>query len=146
MKSTRINMFMMMLFFGAFGIMGEVFFTAFYALFSGQTIADKPPLALAGYTYVWMIFVYMLIPILFRYILPYVIKFSTLIRLLIYVLTIYIVEFVSGFLLEQITGNCPWEYTSGLHIMGYVQLYYFPAWLFFAFLIERMYLYLSQKV
>ncbi len=145
MKSTRINFLMMMLFFGTFGITAEIFFTAFYNFFSGQIIANKPPLALVGYTYVWMIFVYMLIPVLFRYLLPYVIKYPTFIRLLIYVVAIYIVEFISGFVLEQITGSCPWEYTTGLHIMGYIQLYYFPAWLFFAFLIERMYLYLSQK-
>jgi uncharacterized membrane protein len=67
-------------------------------------------------------------------------------RLLIYVLGIYIVEFSTGFLLEQITGKCPWEYTSGWHIMGYIRLDYFPTWLVFAFIVESLYLYINEKI
>ena len=62
------------------------------------------------------------------------------------VLGIYIVECSTGFLLEQITGKCPWEYTSGWHLLGYIRLDYFPSWLAFAFIIESLYLYLESKL
>lgn len=144
MKPTRINFFMITLFFGAFGIATEVFFTALTSFFSGHIIMDKPPLALTGFTYVWMLPIYMLIPFLFRAILPRLIHLHVVIRILIYVMVIYLIEFTSGFLLDQITGSCPWEYTTGWHVMGYIRLDYFPAWAFFAFLIEKMYRYLSN--
>ncbi len=145
MKPTRLNLLMQMLFFGAFGITTEVFFTAFVSFFTGTIVLEKPPLALTGFTYVWMFPIYMLIPVLFRIILPHLIKFNVVLRILFYVVTIYIIEFTTGFILDVTTGSCPWEYTTGWHVMGYIRLDYFPAWAFFSFLIEKLYRYVSER-
>ena len=46
---------------------------------------------------------------------------------------------------SQITGKCPWEYTTGWHIMGYIRLDFTPAWMFFSFIIERLYWMIDKR-
>ena len=65
-------------------------------------------------------------------------------RLFIYAIGIYIVEFASGFLLDMLTGSCPWEYKEGLHILGYIRLDYLPAWMGFGYLLEKLVLFFQQ--
>lgn len=59
-------------------------------------------------------------------------------------IVIFIVEFISGFILDQLTGSCPWEYKYGYHVMGYIQLEYLPAWMLFVFMIEKIYTFLDK--
>jgi hypothetical protein len=117
----------MLLFFGCLGICTEIFFVAFMNLINNEPFCNEPLWSLTGKTYVWMFPIYALIPILggllFRYFRPY----PLLLRLLGYTLLIFTVESIAGFLLDQLTGKCPWEYTKGWHIMGYIQLEYTPA-------------------
>lgn len=134
------------LFFACFGITAEIFFVAFGNLITQTQLWDEPLWSLTGKTYVWMFPIYMLIPIIAGSLFDKVRDWHIVLRLLLYVSMIYLVEFSSGFLLEQITGKCPWEYTTGWHIMGYIRLDYLPSWTFFAFIIERLYLYLDQHL
>ena len=134
------------LFFGCFGIACEIFFVAFTHLYTQVPLWDEPLWSLTGKTYVWMFPIYALIPIIGGAIMDKVQKYPLLVRLLIYSIGIYIIEFISGFLLELITGKCPWEYTSGWQVMGYIRLDYFPYWILFSFIIERLYLYLNKKL
>lgn len=129
------------LFFICFGITTEVFFTAIT-----DFVAGEGSLRLMGHTYVWMAFIYALIPILFMNVYPKIAHFSLPIRLLIFVGVIYMIEFSAGFLLEQLTGSCPWEYTTGWHIMGYIRLDYALFWAGFGFLLERLFLFLEELV
>lgn len=134
----------LMLFFVCFGMTVEIFFTAFTALFSGELVQNKPPLALAGYTYVWMAFVYALIPVLAP---PFYARsrhWPAAIRLGAMVLFIYLIEFSAGYLLRITTGSCPWEYQQGWHIAGLVRLDYLPAWTIFAWGVEKLYLFADQ--
>ena len=55
-------------------------------------------------------------------------------------------QVTSGYALQLLTGKCPWQYTSGWHIMGLIRLDYAPAWLFFAFLLETIYLYVLRQI
>ena len=134
----------MCLFFGCFGMACEIFVVAFTNLFKSTPLWDEPLWSLTGKTYVWMFPVYVLIPILLGPLKKLLKEQHLIIRLLIYVLIIYAIEFSSGFLLEQLTGKCPWEYTSGWEIMGYIRLDYFPSWLFFAYILETLYSYLDE--
>ena len=134
------------LFFGCFGIACEIFFVAFTNLFNNTPFCNEPIWSLTGKTYVWMFPIYILIPLAMGPIIKFLKERPLVLRLIIYVLGIYIVEFSTGFLLELITGKCPWEYTSGWHIMGYIRLDYFPSWLAFAFIIEYLYLYIDKKI
>lgn len=134
----------MCLFFGCFGMACEVFFVAFTNLFNNTPFCNEPIWSLTGKTYVWMFPIYILIPILLGYILKHIKKRPLVVRLLIYTFLIYIIEFSSGFLLDYITGRCPWEYTSGWHIMGYIRLDYLPSWLLFSFVVESLYRFIND--
>ena len=51
----------------------------------------------------------------------------------IYLIVIYMAEFISGWLYEKVTGRCPWKYGKGRWtIMGFVNLEYFRFWLILA--------------
>lgn len=134
------------LFFGCFGITCEIFFVAFSHLLSQTQLFSEPIWSLTGKSYVWMFPIYALIPVLGGPIMKKCQEYPLIFRLTIYTTVIYIIEFSSGFLLEQITGKCPWEYTNGWQIMGYIRLDYIPAWLAFSFLIESLYLFLDKKL
>jgi len=130
-----------MLFFICLGMTTEVFFTAI-----SDFIAGKGSLRLMGHTYVWMAFIYALIPVLMLNIYPKVAHLSLLVRMLIFVAAVYLIEFSAGFLLDKLTGQCPWEYTVGWHIMGYIRLDYALFWAGFGFILERLYLFLEHHV
>ena len=134
----------LVLFFGCFGIATEIFFVAFSNLITNSPFCEEPLWSLTGKTYVWMFPIYALIPLIAGPLMGRIQHLPLLARLLIYTATILGIEFVSGFLLEQITGKCPWEYTTGWHIMGYIRLDYSPAWAGFSFLIEYLYRYLDR--
>lgn len=101
---------------------------------------------MAGMTYVWMAFIYAIIPILGVLFYDKVKNIPFWLRLPMYVCIIYLVEFTSGYILKLITGSCPWEYKTGWQIMGLIRLDYFPAWLFFAWMIERLYVFVNARV
>lgn len=136
----------LVLFFGCLGITCEIFMVAFSNLIKGAQLFHEPIWSLTGKSYVWMFPIYALIPILGGPIMNKCKNLPLLIRLLIYAGVIYLIEFSSGFLLEQLTGKCPWEYTSGWHLMGYIRLDYIPFWMAFAYLAELLYVYLDKKL
>ena len=145
-KHRRGHMFFMMLVFSCMGITTEVVFTALVSFIKQTPLCGKPPLALAGFTYVWMIFIYALIPIIGHYGYDKIKEKNIIIRLTIYVTLIFIVEFISGFILQQTLGSCPWQYTTGWHIMGLIRLDFFPAWAFFCWLVERLYVFMNERM
>lgn len=145
-KNRIGHTFFMMMFFACLGITTEVVFTALSAFITGQTINGKPLYALSGYSYLWMIPVYALIPLTGLFIHPKVNHWPVFWRLPFFVLLVYIVEFSSGLLLKIGTGSCPWEYTSGWHIMGLIRLDYFPAWLLFVWIVEYLYVFINNRV
>jgi len=77
---------------------------------------------------------------------PKVAHFSLPVRMSIFVGMVYLIEFSAGFLLDKLTGQCPWEYTTGWHVMGYIRLDYALFWAVFGFILERLYLFLEHNV
>ena len=136
----------LVLFFGCLGITCEIFMVAFSNLITGTQLFNEPIWSLTGKSYVWMFPIYALIPVLGGPIMKKCKALPLIIRLIIYAGVIYSVEFSSGFLLEQFTGKCPWEYTSGWHVMGYIRLDYIPVWMAFAYLVESLYFFLDKKL
>ena len=134
------------LFFGCFGMTFEIFFVAFSNIIMDTPLWDEPLWSLTGKTYVWMFPIYVLIPLALGPIIKFINEKPIVFRLLIYVLGIYLVEFSTGFILEQLTGKCPWEYNTGWHIMGYIRIDYFLFWIAFAYIIEYLYLYIDKKM
>ncbi|HWB63236.1 MAG TPA: hypothetical protein VG603_07000 [Chitinophagales bacterium] len=140
------HLFFMVLFFACVGVTTEVVFTAFMALFTQSPLCGSQLPAMAGKSYVWMLFIYGLIPILGVYFHHHIKHWNVFARLLLYVAILYVIEFVSGYLLQLTTGSCPWLYHGGHNIMGLIQLDYAPAWAFFAWMVESLYLYINARV
>lgn len=123
---------------GCVGITTEIFFTAILNNVIAVQNGDPISWRLMGQSYIWMFPIYGIAGVAFPWMLKYIGKYPAVVRMVIYALGIFAVEFVSGWALDMITGSCPWEYKSGWHIMGYIQLEYFPLWAMFGFIVERI--------
>jgi len=127
---------------GCVGITTEIFFTAITAQVAAFPEIDN--WRLTGHSYIWMFPIYGLAGLAFPLILPKIHYLYFPIRMWIYALGIFVVEFIAGWLLDVFTGQCPWEYTSGWHIMGYIKLDYAPFWMLFGGLVERIIVFLQR--
>lgn len=133
----------LLVFFACFGITAEVFFVAFTNLYNNEPFCNEPLWSLTGKTYVWMAFIYALIPVFAGFFYNKLKHLPAPLRWTIYTLLIFTVEYISGFLLEQFTGRCPWLYTTGWQVSGYIRLDYTPAWFFFSAIVEYLYRFVS---
>lgn len=131
-------MFKSFLLFGAAGMLGEVVFTAL----------RKRTWDLTGYTHLWMLFIYGLGALFYPCVLPLAQNFHWVIRGAIYGTIIMAVEYVAGWILDQTTGSCPWDYWYDWDInaplpkwyqMQYIRLDYFPIWAVVGLIGEAIY-------
>lgn len=134
------------LIFACIGITTEVVFTSLSKLVNTFIADSAVDWALAGKTYLWMFFIYASIPFVFKIFNPLVENYNILIKAVVGVIFIYIIEFTAGFLLEITTGVCPWKYSEGFHVFGYIRLDYFPFWLVFALLVVSVYDILNRRL
>lgn len=130
--------------FGCLGITTEIFFTALHEKIFNTAIPLGERLMLQGHSYVWMLPIYGLAGFLFAQFYPLVQKYPLLLRLIIYTIGIFVIEFTAGAILDASLGKCPWEYTNYWNIMGYIRLDYTPFWMVFGFLLEKVHLELNQ--
>lgn len=142
LKNTLKKTLLISFIFGLFGVTVEVFFTAFSPLFSQDTFSWS----LQGNSYAWMFIIYALTKPLFDLGYPFVSKFNILIRTLSYSLVVFLIEFISGLVLEKLTGSCPWKYVDGLTFLGYIRLDYIFYWMVFGYFIEYIYLFLQKII
>lgn len=57
----------------------------------------------------------------------------------IYVIGCFAVEYATGWLIKQLSGTIPWDYSANRwHVHGLIRLDYAPAWFVFGFLLERV--------
>ncbi|MBS1626017.1 MAG: hypothetical protein JST83_18500 [Bacteroidetes bacterium] len=119
------------------GLCTEIFFTAFTDLFNALSEHKAPDWSLTGHTYVWMIFIYGAGSVIFPFGHHHLKGFHLLLRIFIVAVGIFAIEFTSGFILDKILGRCPWQYSGPFSILGYIRLDYLPAWMIFAYMIER---------
>ena len=124
------------------GITTEIFFTAI----SEQIKAWPNPenWRLMGQSYIWMFPIYGIAGIAFPFIYQYISKIPFVFRTLIYAIGILAVEFITGWILDVFTGQCPWEYTSGWHVMGYIRIDYLPLWMAFGGFVEKVVMFLKN--
>ncbi|GIV34444.1 MAG: hypothetical protein KatS3mg031_1979 [Chitinophagales bacterium] len=126
---------------GCLGITAEIFFTAVYDILQGRA---EIPLMLKGQSYIWMFPIYGLAGILFPPIIKRLKEWHVLLRMCLYATGILAVEFITGWLLDITTGQCPWEYKEGWHVLGYIRIDYFPLWALFGLLVEKTLRYLMR--
>ncbi len=131
--------------FGSVGIAAEIFFRSLTALV--KQIND-PALAidysLTSCTHLWMFPIYGLAALLIPLGFSYIEKYPKIVRLLIYATGIFVIEFITGFMLDMMIGYCPWEYTEGLEVCGYIRLDYLPFWMFYGWIMEYVFLKLER--
>ena len=60
------------------------------------------------------------------------------IRGIIWMLLIWGIEYISGFLLDALFGIQPWHYTGSLAINGYIRLDFAPVWFAAGLAFERL--------
>jgi uncharacterized membrane protein len=119
------------------GLSTEIFFTAFTDLYIALREHKPVDMSQTGHTYIWMIFIYGAGSLIFPFGHKHLRGFHLFLRIVIVAIGIFAIEFTTGFLLDKITGHCPWEYSGRWSVMGYIRLDYLPAWMLFAYIIER---------
>ena len=126
--------------YGMTGLIMEILWTGLGSLFAGN-------FALTGYTYLWMFFIYGL-AIFLEPIHDKIRSRHFFIRGIIWVLFIYGIEFLTGFLLDILIGYCPWDYRgySDYTLYGYVRLDYFPVWFIVGMIFEKFHDFLDNKI
>lgn len=110
----------------------EIIWTGLGALFMGNW-------QLPGFTYLWMFPIYGL-AVFFEPLHDYIRPLPLYVRGLFWAIAILTVEYLTGWLLAEILGRCPWDYTgtTNYHINGFIRLDYFPVWYVVGLIFERV--------
>jgi uncharacterized membrane protein len=132
----RIDSIIAFMLFGMLGVTVEVCYTAIVDLMD-MWGSETLNFSLKGVSYIWMIPIYGSASFLFPLGYRIIKEWPRLLRYFMYALGILVVEFITGFALEQLTGRCPWEYQTGWHIAGYIRLDYLPLWMMFGAALEE---------
>lgn len=99
----------------------EILFTGFASL----TVGD---VRMRATTYIWMFPIYGM-AVLLEFVHDYIRFLPWLVRGVIWTILIWAIEFVSGFIIKQIIGVCPWDYSgSPFSVKGYIRLDFAPLW------------------
>ncbi len=122
--------------YGFCGILIEIFWTGLHALERGDR-------KLTGYTSMWMMPIYG--SAVFLEPLCGAISFMPIIlRGIIYMICIFAAEFASGYFIEIVVGQCPWDYKSAKYnVYGLIRLDYAPLWFALGLFFETGYRLLS---
>ncbi|MGC4117639.1 MAG: hypothetical protein QM765_24400 [Myxococcales bacterium] len=108
--------------YGALGWCFEVFFT-------GLSSALRRDRCATAKTYLWMHPIYGAAGLLLEQASDLLVAAPWFVRGVGYLLVIYLVEAVSGWVLRKALGACPWDYgRTRWSVAGLVRLDYAPAW------------------
>ncbi len=136
----------------ALGIVTEVLFTGiadlihphFLQSWNAKDLEKRPPTVVRrdpramGYTFLWMIPIYMLLAFLE----PVSLALSDVpwvIRGVIYVIGLWIVEYTAGALIKKLVGHDPWDYSySRFSFHGHIRWDFAPLWFVFTLTAEYM--------
>ena len=125
-----------------FGLSGwciEIIFTGICSLLAGD-------MALTAKTYLWMFPIYGAV----GFVLPLFLSMRQYCplwqRIGFYIFAIFLTEFLTGWLLQTVTGVCPWDYSGKqFAVMGFIRLDYAPLWAVLGLFFEQMALFLAEE-
>lgn len=120
--------------YGLSGICMEVAWTALL------NFASERDWRLRGESYLWMFPIYGLCAPLFEPVHDQIRDWPLLGRAVFWSLGITVIELVTGWLLERLTGRCPWDYVEAgarFAINPYIRWDYFPCWAIVGLVVER---------
>ncbi|MBL7686057.1 MAG: hypothetical protein JNK65_08510 [Deltaproteobacteria bacterium] len=138
------------------GIVAEILFTALQDLIDprflkswnvhGRNILQERPdwrwqgrdPRATGYTFLWMIPIYMAMVFL-EPIHHAIAHWPWPLRGLLYVLLVWIAEYVTGAIIRLVTGKCPWDYSySKYSLHGLIRWDFAHVWFIFGFIFEYL--------
>lgn len=124
--------------YGLCGWIIEVMFTGTTSILSGSP-------RLLGYTYLWMFPIYGM-AIFLEPIHDQIRSAPWMVRGLIWAGIIFIIEYLSGWILQAVIGFCPWDYTNStpFSIDGFIRLDFLPVWFVAGLLFEKLHDYLIR--
>ena len=100
----------------------------------------KEELKLKGYSYLWMLPCYaLLLTFVYEPVYDLIINYSIVYRFIIWGLLFSFFEYCWGYVCWKLSGNAPWQYTSGIPIpkdKGWTALYLIPLWSFVGLFLE----------
>lgn len=100
---------------------------------------------LRGHTSLWMFPLYGLLAPLYEPLHNSLRDWHWFMRGAIYLLGIWFMEYVSGWLLRRLTGKCPWDYSDLRgHLHGLIAWEYAPVWFVFGLALEPVHDFLVQ--
>jgi len=124
--------------YGLIGICLEIFWT-------GLNSFARQDLTLAGQSNMWMFLIYGL-AIFLEPIHDYIRGENIIIRGLVYMVLIFMAEYITGNLLSMLIGKCPWYYTDNLSMDGFITLSYIPVWFTLGLFFENFHDFLNKSV
>ena len=125
--------------FGVFGGGAEILWTGFCSFLMGDA-------SLTAQTYLWMFPIYGLAGVCMPLFLAFRRYCPLWQRVGVYVFAIFTVEFITGWLLQAMTGICPWDYgDSFFSVRGFIRLDYAPLWAILGLFFERVALFLAER-
>jgi len=100
---------------------------------------------LVGHSYLWMFPIYGLLAPIGEPIHNLMRPHFWVLRGLVYLMGIWLVEFITGWLLRKLAGKCPWDYSNFPgSIQGIITLEYAPVWFVFGLAFERVHDFLAK--
>ncbi|MDD3705478.1 MAG: hypothetical protein PHC45_05390 [Clostridiaceae bacterium] len=124
--------------YGLAGWIAETIFTGVGSLFRGD-------LTLHTWTYIWMFPIYGLM-ILLEPVHDNIRKYPVVIRGGVYTIIIFGIEYTTGWIIRQLIGICPWDYSLWPYsIDGLITLYFAPVWFVGSLIFEKLHDYLMSR-
>jgi uncharacterized membrane protein len=120
--------------YGFGGWCGEILFTALTASL------PQRDWRLTGRTYLWMFPIYGLLAPLYEPVHELIRDLPLAGRAVVWSLGFTTVEYISGWMIERVTGRCPWDYVANrtrYAINAYIRWDYFPLWAAVGLALER---------
>lgn len=119
------------IFYGILGWIIEVVWTGLGSLALGRWTLDS-------HTYLWMFPIYGL-AVFLEPVHEEIRAYKWWARGLIYMIIIFCVEYLTGYLLDYLVGKCPWDYSGNTFaVQGYIRLDYAPVWFAAGLLFEQI--------
>ena len=119
--------------YGLLGLCIEVLWTGFGSLM-------KKDWKMSGNTYLWMLPIYGITGLLFEGIYNRISYIPWVIRGIIWMSLIFFIEYISGRIIKQIIGVCPWDYSSNTKysVRGFIRIDYAPEWFAVGLIFEQI--------
>lgn len=132
------NLTMQFILCGLLGWVAEVIFTGIL-----DPIKNKR-FSLTSTTYLWMFPIYGLLAFVYPPLHDMIRGYDWYVRGAIYMITFFVIEYATGWILLKVTGGYVWQYTSRFNLHGLIQLPHAPVWFLAGLGFERVYLYIVK--